>query len=178
MFLNVGLKKARPCLSMGGFWKKKKKKQGNIVCCVQVYGLTGPDGGRFNNMTWNCEMLLNRMWEFFVQWSSKSTCFNKSCMYVNQSHRRGREQEGTASHGCTNLSVAEDAVVQRACGRIAWQCKSKTWELEGDGMTLTRQWTLHFVEGDRHTFILHFQTWALWSVPGEGVPHAIYGCTM
>lgn len=122
MFLNVSLKTARSCLCMD-----LKNKQ--TVYVVQTEG---------DSTIWleNVEI-----WAFFCTNKQQKNMFSWVmcvCKWVKLEWVWARRNQIPWVH---NLSVDEDAVVQQACGRIAWQCKSKSRELEGDGMTLTSQWT-------------------------------------
>lgn len=143
MFLNVNLKTARHCLSMD--FEKKKSKHCMLYRWreIQQYDLKLWSGDKQNSGHFFCT---NKQQKNMFSWVM---CV---CKLVTLERVWARRNQIPWVH---NLSVDEDAVVQQACGRIDWQCKSKTWELEGDGMTLTRQWTLHFVEEDRQTLILH-----------------------
>lgn len=185
-------KKARQCSCKGGFWKKKKnkKKQANVVCCVQI---SGWKGSRWRGNMTRLTMVMEKKRKYghlYRQTNSKRTCFYESwCMWMCHTSSCER-REGGLERGCGqggsrsdppwvhSRRVDEDAV-ERAPGPeggYSDNANPKSWEPEGDGMTLTRQWTLHLGGEDRQALILHFKTLPL---PGEeSVPRTIYGFTM
>lgn len=140
--------------------------------------------GNLGNMTWNLGSAINRMWAF-VQTGSM---FSWVTMDVNESHwwcEWGGLERVWARRlqipWVHNLRAEEDAVERERTGSdgpvggYPDNANPKAESQGGDGMTLTRLWTLQLGGEDRQALILHFQTWALWCFPGEGVPHTIYG---
>lgn len=107
-------------------------------------------------------------------------------MDVNESHfwceSGGLEREWARRQQIPrvhNWRVDEDAV-ERAPGPTGlWEdtLTMQIQKLRARGRWDDTNQTVNspFREEDRQALILHFQTSAL---PGEGVPHTIYGCTM
>lgn len=145
----------------------------------------GPDGGKLGQYDLKLVEWWIREYGHLYKQAAKERVFmgHDVCKWLTLLVPERRAEEGVGKEAADPLSAqyegrwgcfGKEQPVWWACGRIPWQCKSKSWEPEGDGMTLTRQWTLHLGEEDRQALILHFQTWVLWSFPGEGVPHTLF----
>lgn len=82
------------------FEKKKKRKQANIVCCVQVHGQRIQLKRYLGDVTWNHRLVINKTWAF-VQTNSKKQVFHESCMWMRHSY--GVREEGW--RGCRQIPV-------------------------------------------------------------------------